>query len=174
MNTAKAWLSLLEASYIILLLQPYHRNFNKRIIKAPKLYFYDTGIASSLLRIQDPGMLSGHYLVGALFENLVISELIKSMVHQGKRPLIWYWRESNGREIDCIIESEGNRIDAIEIKGGQTYNNDYLKNLKSFPAMSADKIVRKAVVYRGAESTIAGEIEVLSWVDFARKRLLDT
>ncbi len=173
-NTAKAWLSLLEASYIILLLQPYHRNFNKRIIKAPKLYFYDTGVASSLLRIQDPGMLSRHYLVGALFENLVISELIKAMVHQGKRPLIWYWRESNGREIDCIIESEGNRIDAIEIKGGQTYNSDYLKNLKSFPAMSADKIIRKTVVYRGAESTIAGEIEVLSWVDFARKRLPDT
>ena len=173
-NTAKAWLSLLEASYIIFLLQPYHRNFNKRIIKAPKLYFYDTGVASSLLRIQDPAMLSGHYLVGALFENLVISELIKSAVHQGKRPLIWYWRESNGREIDCIIESEGNRIDAIEIKAGQTFNTDYLKNLKSFPDLSAGNAIRKTVIYRGADSTISGNIGVLTWEDFVRKRLDDS
>lgn len=173
-NTAKAWLSLLEASYIIFLLQPYHRNFNKRIIKAPKLYFYDTGVASSLLRIQDPAMLSGHYLVGALFENLVISELIKSAVHKGKRPSIWYWRESNGREIDCIIESEGNRIDAIEIKAGQTFNTDYLKNLKSFPDLSAGNAIRKTVIYRGADSTISGNIGVLTWEDFVRKRLGDS
>ena len=135
-NTAKAWLSLLKSSYIIYLLQPYYRNFNKRIIKSPKLYFYDTGVASSLLRITDPTMLSSHYLYGALFENLVITEIIKSQVHRGKRPSVYYWRESNGVEIDCIIERGGNTIDALEIKAGQTFSADYLRNLRHFPGNS--------------------------------------
>jgi hypothetical protein len=172
-NTAKAWLSLLESGYIIYLLQPYYRNFNKRIIKSPKLYFYDTGIVSSLLRIEDPEMLSNHYLNGALFENLVISEIVKSQVHRGKRPSVWYWRESNGLEIDCIVGKGGNRIDALEIKAGQTFNSDYLKNLKSFPGGSVDQQIKKTVVYRGGESTVAGEIEVLSWTDFTHKLIRD-
>src|SRR5512133_542071 len=95
-NTAKAWLSLLESSFIIFLLQPYHTNFSKRIIKAPKLYFLDTGIAASLLRIQTTEQLRTHYLYGSLFENLVISDIIKYLVHRGMQPAVYYWRESNG------------------------------------------------------------------------------
>ena len=171
-NTVKAWLSLLESSYIIYLLQPYHRNFNKRLIKSPKLYFYDTGVVSSLLRINDPAMLSTHYLYGALFENLVISEIIKSQVHRGERPSVWYWRESNGQEIDCIVDRGDNRIDALEIKAGQTFTSEYLKNLKDFPGKPTGQKIRKSVVYRGAESTVIGDIDVLSWDDFSRKYLV--
>lgn len=164
-NTAKAWLSLLESSYVIYLLQPYHNNFNKRIIKSPKLYFYDTGVASSLLRITGPEMLSTHYLYGALFENLVISEIIKWQVHAGKRPSVYYWRESNGSEIDCIIES-ANGIIAIEIKAGMTFTADFLRNLKLFPSEEKKKRIRKMLIYGGTdESTISG-IEIISWNKF--------
>lgn len=170
-NTTKAWLSLLESSYIIYLLQPYYRNFNKRIIKSPKLYFYDTGVASSLLRITDSTMLSNHYLYGALFENLVITEIIKSQVHSGKRPSVYYWRESNGMEIDCIIERGGNRIDALEIKAGQTFSADYLRNLRHFPENLNDQKIKKTVVFRGADSTVIKDTDVLSWREFTRKFL---
>lgn len=165
-NTAKAWLSLLESSYVIYLLQPYHNNFNKRIIKSPKLYFYDTGIASSLLRITGPEMLRTHYLYGALFENLVISEIIKWQAHAGKRPSVYYWRESNGSEVDCIIESENGNITAIELKAGMTFTADFLRNLKLFPSEEKKKRIRKMVVYGGTdESTISG-IEIISWNKF--------
>ncbi len=170
-NTVKAWLSLLESSYIIYLLQPYHRNFNKRIIKSPKLYFYDTGVVSSLLRIHDPAMLLNHYLSGALFENLVITEIIKSQVHQGMRPSVWYWRESNGSEVDCIIERGDNSIDALEIKAGQTFSEDYLRNLKSFPVVSSDQKITRTVIYRGTESTVIKDIKIISWQDFTLKFL---
>lgn len=170
-NTVKAWLSLLESSYIIYLLQPYYRNFNKRIIKSPKLYFYDTGVASSLLRITDPTMLSSHYLYGALFENLVITEIIKSQVHSGERPSVYYWRESNGVEIDCIIERGGNTIDALEIKAGQTFSADYLRNLKHFPGILNDQKVNKTVIFRGTESTVIKDTDVLSWREFTQKFL---
>ena len=126
-NTARSWLSLLEASFIVFLLQPYYKNFSKRIIKSPKLYFYDTGLACSLLRINTPENLHTHFLYGSLFENLVIGEIIKDHYHNGVRPQVYYWRESNGTEIDCIIEKEDQKLTAIEIKAGQTFNKDYLK-----------------------------------------------
>lgn len=168
-NTAKSWLSLLESSYIIYLLQPYYRNFNKRIIKSPKIYFYDTGIASSLLRIQGTDGLNMHYLYGALFENLVISEIIKSQVHRGRRPSVYYWRESNGVEIDCIVEKDGGEIAAIEIKSGQTFNEGYLRNLKLFPDVYEGQKIKKTVVYGGNEATVIKEIRISSWNEFSEK-----
>ncbi|HLN52517.1 MAG TPA: ATP-binding protein [Lentimicrobium sp.] len=161
-NTAKSWLSLLESSFIIYLLQPYYRNFNKRIIKAPKIYFYDTGVLSSLLRIS-AGQVHSHYLYGALFENLVIGEIIKSFVHSGNRPSVYYWRESNGVEIDCLIENN-NRLIALEIKAGQTFNTDYLKNLNKFPA---DDNITKALIYAGTEKTSLAGINIFNWIDFS-------
>ncbi|HNY15380.1 MAG TPA: ATP-binding protein [Bacteroidales bacterium] len=166
-NTAKAWLSLLESSYVLFLLQPYYRNFNKRIIKSPKIYFYDTGVASSLLRITDTAMLKKHYLFGALFENLIISEIIKSQVHSGKRPSVYYWRESNGAEIDCIIENASGELTALEIKAGQTYNPDYIRNLLLFPRENLGKEIKKAVIYTGSETTRIKNIKIISWKDFA-------
>lgn len=131
-NTAKAWLSLLESSYIIFTLQPWFRNLNKRFIKSPKLYFYDTGIVCSLLRLTNPDMLHTHYLYGSLFENLVISEIIKYHLHNGKRAPVYFWRESNGVEIDCIIDKGNNEIIALEIKAGETFSTDYQRNIRLF------------------------------------------
>jgi len=166
-NTAKSWLSLLESSYIIFQLQPYYRNFNKRIIKSPKIYFYDTGVASSLLRLNDPTVLRMHYLYGALFENLVISEIIKCQAHSGRRASVYYWRESNGVEIDCIVESSHGETIALEIKGGQTYNADYIRNLNLFPADDGKGKVRKMVIYTGLNKSTIRDIEVITWEEFS-------
>lgn len=165
-NTAKSWLSLLESSFIIYLLQPYHRNFNKRIIKAPKLYFYDTGIAASLLRIST-SQLSMHYLYGALFENLVISEIIKKQIHDGRVPSVFYWRESNGIEIDCVIEKSADEIILLEIKAGQTYNSDYLKNLNRFPESEYHGTTNKCLIYTGKESSSISGVQIFTWEKFA-------
>ena len=160
-NTAKTWLSLLEASFILFRLQPYHKNFNKRIIKSPKLYFYDTGVACSLLKLTNADMLRTHYLYGALFENLVIGEIVKCLSHSGRRPSVYYWKESNGTEIDCILETAGNEIFAIEIKGGQTYSSDYTRNLKNFQGGGIN--VHKAVVFPGESSAIASGVKLITW-----------
>jgi hypothetical protein len=165
-NTAKSWISLLEASYIVYLLQPFHKNFNKRIIKSPKLYFYDTGIVSSLLRISNKEMLRSHYLYGALFENFVISEVIKKKYHSGTQPSVYYWRESNGTEIDCIIEDGNNRLYAIELKGGETFNNDFLRNLKIFENLEKDISVKSKVIYNGEIKSKISGIEIMNWRDY--------
>ncbi len=163
-NTAKDWLSLLESSYIIFLLQPYYQNFNKRLIKAPKLYFYDTGVASNLLRIKIPEMLYTHYLYGSLFENLIIAEIIKQQLHNGQRPSAYYWRESNGNEIDCIIEHSPQHISAIEIKAGESFTKDFLKNLKKLPDTNIK--IDKLLIYNGHDSFEHNNINILSCRDF--------
>ena len=155
---------MLESSFILYQLQPYHKNFNKRLIKSPKLYFYDTGVACSLLRLTSPEMVNTHYLYGALFENLVISEIIKYQNHSGKKHSVYYWRESNGIEIDCIIEKENNRIIAVEIKGGQTFTKDYMKNLRNF--QSNDNSTQKKIIYRGDENTILADVQLIGWNEF--------
>jgi len=162
-NTAKAWLSLLEASFIIYQIRPYYNNFSKRLIKSPKLYFYDTGVACSLLKLTDPEMIKTHYLYGSLFENLVISEILKSQCHLGKQPSVYYWRESNGVEIDCIIEQGNNEILALEIKGGQTFTKDYVKELRNFAKDEANIKINKAIVYAGEQSTNIKGIQLIPW-----------
>lgn len=162
-NTAKAWLSLLEASFIIYQVRPYYNNFSKRLIKSPKLYFYDTGVVCSLLKLTDPEMIRTHYLYGSLFENLVISEIIKNQCHSGKQPSVYYWRESNGTEIDCIIEKGNNEIVALEIKGGQTFTKDYVKNLKNFAKNEAKVKIRKAIVYTGEQSASIKDVQLIPW-----------
>lgn len=164
-NTAKSWLSLLEASFIVYLLRPYYKNFNKRIIKSPKIYFYDTGIVSSLLRISDSNAVRTYPLYGALFENLVISEIVKIFYHSGKLPIIYYWKESNGKEIDCIIEKSPNEIIAIEIKGGETFNKDYLNSLLSFPNTSDRTNVKKYLIHPEAKKTKVKDITIINWED---------
>lgn len=161
-NTAKSWLSILESSYVIYLLQPYYNNYNKRIIKSPKLYFYDTGVLTSLLRITKE-QIHTHYLYGSLFENLIISEIIKNVVHTGAQPSVYYWRESNGTEIDCLIQ-QGSKLLAIEIKAGQTYNSDYLKNLKKF---AEESNIRKVLIYNGQETTSISGITLFNWQRFS-------
>lgn len=164
-NTVKSWLSLLETSYIIFLLKPYHNNFNKRIIKAPKLYFFDTGVVSSLLRIPDEKALRNYPLYGALFENFIISEIAKQFYHSGKQPLMYYYKESNGKEIDCIIETSYDHIIALEIKGGETFSKDYLKNLLKFVDEKQSIEVQKYLVYPEAKKSRVKDINILNWSD---------
>ena len=164
-NTVKSWLSLLETSYIIFLLKPYHNNFNKRIIKAPKLYFFDTGVVSSLLRIPDEKALRNYPLYGALFENFIISEIAKQFYHSGKQPLMYYYKESNGKEIDCIIETSYDHIIALEIKGGETFSKDYLKNLLKFVDEKQSIEVQKYLVYPEAKKSQIKDINILNWSD---------
>ena len=152
-------LGINTGNHIVFLVQPYHNNFSKRIIKSPKLYFYDTGVACSLLRISNAEMLKTHYLYGSLFENMVISDILKQFYNLGKQPNIYYWRESNGTEVDCILElTPASRI-AIEIKAGQTFSIDYLRNLKNYP----DSTAKKVVVYAGEEPFKAGEFSLIPW-----------
>jgi uncharacterized protein len=164
-NTAKAWLSLLESSFIVFLLQPYYKNFNKRLIKSPKLYFYDTGVVSSLLKLSNTDSVKNHFAYGALFENLVISEIIKSSHHAGKKPSIYYWRESNGTEIDCIVEKENGSLLVIEIKGGETYNSDFIKSLNNFPSDASKIDIVKILIYAGNRSFNILDINIIPFME---------
>ncbi len=163
-NTAKSWVSVLEASFIIFLLQPHFKNFNKRLVKMPKLYFIDTGLASSLLEIQSENQLSTHYLRGALFENFIISEFIKTRLNQGLRNNCYFWRDNKGMEIDCIIES-GNRLTPIEIKSGNTFNQDFFRNLNYWNKLSGNPVKNSYVIYGGDSSRDTKDGTLLSWRD---------
>ncbi len=161
-NTAKAWLSILESTYIVYRLQPFHRNFNKRLVKSPKLYFYDTGVACSLLGIRDEDQVSLHYLKGALFENLIINEFIKINYHRGKRPQAYFWQDSQGKEIDCLL-IEGEKAPPIEIKSGKTIDNSYFSNLNYWRDLAKMPKDYGCVVY-GGEKTLKTSIgSYISW-----------
>jgi predicted AAA+ superfamily ATPase len=164
--TAKNWLSLLEATYLIFLLQPHHRNFNKRVTKAPKLYFYDTGIACSLLRINSLDTLAVHPLRGALFENMIITDLYKQYYNQALRPPIYFWRDQNGRyEIDCVIEHNALNLVPIEIKSGQTIARDYFKGLQAWREITESPQTQGYVIYGGDATQDRSQGMVLRWQD---------
>jgi predicted AAA+ superfamily ATPase len=135
-TTARQWLTILEASYIIFFLQPFHQNFNKRLTKMPKMYFYDTGLACTLLGLEKEIQLQTHYLKGALFENLIVLEILKERMNQGLPSNLYFWRDKTGHEIDLIGEW-GGKIHAMEIKLGSTLQSSYLKNLQYFMKLSA-------------------------------------
>ncbi len=160
--TVNAWLSILESSYIIFLLKPYHKNFNKRLVKSPKIYFHDTGLASSLLGITSNDQLSTHYLRGEIFENMVVSEYIKSQYSIGVEPNIYFWRDSNQNEVDLLIESKG-QLFAIEIKSSATMNPTFFKTLKMFQAMADLPSESLTVVYGGDVDYHTQQGKFMSW-----------
>ncbi|MBN2036073.1 MAG: ATP-binding protein [Chitinispirillaceae bacterium] len=161
-NTVRSWLSLLEISFVVFLLPPYYVNFNKRIVKSPKLYFYDTGVACSLLGIRSADELSMHPMRGPLFENYVLIEFLKYYHHHGRRPELFFWRDKTGHEIDCIVE-KGQKTIPVEIKSGQTVNDDYFKNVRYFNELSRKK--GGFVIYGGKEPQPRTEATVLGWKD---------
>ena len=161
-TTAKSWLSALEASYVVYLLKPHYKNFNKRLVKTPKLYFYDTGLACSLLGINKEAQLLTHYLRGALFENWVIMEYQKSKYNQGLEPQLFFWRDNTGNEIDLIMEEDDQMI-PVEIKSGITYHSDFFKGLKYWQRVSSDSKGKGAVVYGGDESFETPNGKLISW-----------
>lgn len=166
-NTAKAWISVLEASYILFQLRPHPANFSKRLIKSPKLYFYDTGLLCWLLGIQEPGQLAAHPLRGAIFETLVVSELVKTRFNLGERAALHFWRDSNGNEVD-VIADVGPKLMPIEIKSGQTLNRDFFTGLERWQALAGDQSTSPTLVYGGTESHRHRGIDVLGWNEVGR------
>jgi predicted AAA+ superfamily ATPase len=138
-NTARSWLSLLEASFIITLLQPHHNNFNKRLIKAPKLYFCDVGLACHLLGIERSEQVANHPLVGALFETFVVMELVKQRLNRVRAPNLYFWRDNAGHEVDVIFETAGG-IMPIEIKLGATVQHDSWKGIEYYRSLNPDAL----------------------------------
>lgn len=160
-NTAKGWLSVLEQSYIIFLLRPHFQNFNKRLVKMPKLYFYDTGLACSLLEIEDYSQLVSHYLRGSLFENMILLELLKNRFNSGMPSNLYFWRNNHGNEIDCIINKPEIPF-AIEIKSGKTFSNSFLKGLEFWEKISGNT-ENLFLIYGGEISRNYNNIRIESW-----------
>ena len=167
-NTAGAWLSALEISGIIFLLRPYFNNFGKRLIKSPKFYFTDPGLACRLLGIQTREQLFLNPLRGGLFESFIIAELVKNRLNQGHNPGIWFWRDNTGMEIDCLIE-ENNKLLAIEIKSGKTFSEDMTDGLQHWGRISEGSAGKRefALVYAGSQKSSYKEIKLVPWKDVA-------
>ena len=161
-NTVRAWISVLEASYVVFLLQPHHQNFGKRLVKTPKLYFVDTGLAAYLLGIRDPQHLSIHSARGALFENFVISELLKRRYHQGLPSNLFFWRNNAGDEVDLLIE-KGDQLVPVEIKSGQTFTSDFLAGLQKWMRLAGETCLAPRLVYGGEENMSHSGVLVQSW-----------
>jgi len=161
-NTAKAWISVLEASYIIFLLLPHYRNYNKRLVKTPKLYFYDSGFAAWLLGIRDVDQLSIHALRGSLFESWVISELVKGRYNRGFESNLYFWRDSTGNEVDVIVE-HGDRLLPIEIKSGQTLTRDAFIGLRKWLSLAGDDAGNAYLCFGGDEGYERSGVTVLPW-----------
>jgi uncharacterized protein len=162
LNTVKSWISVLEASYILFLLQPHHSNFNKRLVKRPKLYFYDTGLCCSLLRIEDLSQLNNHYLKGSLFENLILCEFLKRRFNHGKPSNIYFWRDHRGMEIDLIIEN-ANGLIPVEIKSAKTWNRGFFLNIEKWNSYSGNSPENSHVIYGGDESVKTSSGRLHSW-----------
>lgn len=165
-NTAKAWVSVLEASYVLYLLPPHHQNFSKRLIKSPKLYFYDTGLACSLLGIQQAAQLESHYLRGGLFENLVVAEVLKFYYNQGQPAPIYFWQDKTGREVDLLIEHATGLL-PLEIKSGMTLNAEYFRQLNYWNSLSGQPAERAYVLYAGSRRQPTGQGTFLPLADLA-------
>lgn len=162
-KTATHWISILEASYILFLLQPYHSNFNKRTTKTPKLYFYDTGLACSLLGIKESDELSLSPFRGHLFENLIITDLFKQYFNKGTTPPLYYWRDQNGLiEVDCLIDNAG-QLTPIEIKAGETIVDDFFMSLKKWNVLADLPPENGYVVYGGSEVQKRKNGNVVGW-----------
>jgi predicted AAA+ superfamily ATPase len=161
-NTVKSWISVLESSYTIFLLQPHFRNFNKRVVKMSKLYFYDIGLAASLLKIESPGQLPTYYLIGSLFENMIIIEILKARYNSGLQSNIYFWRDNKGHEIDCIIEKTQSLI-PVEIKSAKTFNFDFLTGLKYWNKISGNSAENKFLIYGGDKDFPGSEAKAFSW-----------
>lgn len=161
-NTAKSWLSVLEASYIIHFLRPHHRNFNKRITKASKLYFYDTGLACSLLGLESRAQLSTHYLKGNLFENFVVNEFIKNRFNRGKNSNLFYWQSKDKKEIDLLVDQAGKLV-PFEVKSSMTRTDSLFQNLWYWKKLSDAPYDDLSVIYGGKEDFKTSKGNYISW-----------
>ncbi|MBL7829114.1 MAG: ATP-binding protein [Saprospiraceae bacterium] len=161
-QTVKKWLSVLETSFIVYTLQPYHQNFNKRIVKTPKLYFYDTGLACALLNLRSVEDLNRHFAKGALFENFIINEILKNQLNQAISPRNYFWNASGSHEIDLLLD-KGGRLIHVEIKSSRTIGAHFFDSMKYFQAVSGALPSDGYLIYGGDEMQKRSEVQVLSW-----------
>jgi hypothetical protein len=163
-STARAWLNVLEASYVVHLLQPHHANLGKRLVKTPKLYFHDVGLAAFLIGIQDAKQLSTHPARGALFETFVIGEFLKYRFNAGLRSNLYFWRDNIGTEVDALVE-DPRGLFPIEIKSGRTYQDEFIRSLRLFCNYAGAKVFGAGLVYGGDDSYSRQGVTVRSWRD---------
>lgn len=165
-TTIENWISILEASYLVFRLQPHFKNFGKRYIKSPKIYFTDTGLACRLLGIRSPEQLKTHYLLGGLFENMMIMEVLKHFSNHGLPDKLFFFRNSNGQEVDLVIDQGLTQI-PIEIKSSGTFNPDFYKGLKYWRSLTENSPETTTkhgfVIYAGEQTTNGADHSLLTW-----------
>lgn len=163
-KTATHWITLLQASFIVYLLRPYHNNYNKRLTKTPKLYFIDTGLACALGGIENAKQLSTHPFKGHFFENLLVMEALKKRMNSGLQDNLFYWRDKTGNEVDLLMENAAG-INAYEIKAGETISGDYFKGLQYYEGVEKKK-VKSFLLYGGKEMQARSSgIKIHPWND---------
>lgn len=160
-NTIKGWLSVLEATYIIYLVPPFYRNFNKRITKSPKLYFYDTGLVCSLLAIKNEDQLKTHPLYGYIFETLCVSEVVKQNYNNNLHINFYYWRDKSGNEVDLLYEKDS-KINAIEVKSSSTFSQEFIKELNYLERITKEKI-NKRIIYSSMKDNRYKDVLLQGW-----------
>lgn len=161
-KTITRWLSVLQASYLVTLLPPYYENISKRLVKSPKLYFNDTGLACYLLDIESPKQLDRDKMRGALFENMIVMEVIKHRYNQGLEGGVYFYRDSNQNEVDILLKQEG-EITAIEVKSSMTYHPSFEKSLKQVAEWVETPVTKRAIVYAGDFENTHGDIQLLNY-----------
>lgn len=165
-NTARSWLSVLEASFLVFRVEPWHANLRKQVVKAPKIHFFDSGLVCRLLGIRSPEELRNHPQRGAIFESWVASEIAKSQTNHGEPIRLAHYREAKGLEVDLIIDTPS-EISLIEVKSGATMNEDFLANLRRLSAIigssPAPRHVHSRVVFGGERGQKRTDAEVVSW-----------
>lgn len=162
-GTARNWITILQASYVLFLLQPHHENFGKRLVKTPKLYFHDTGLAAALLGIQNTGHMAVHPARPALFETFVVNEFLKARYNAGLTSNLYFWRNNIGNEVDIVAES-GSLLQPVEVKSGKTLAEDAFDGLRRWLKFAGKKSGRPLLVYGGEESFERSGIAVQSWL----------
>jgi len=165
-KTIRAWISALESSYILFLMKPYFNNFNKRITKSPKLYFYDTGLACTILGIRNPNELESHYQRGQLFENFVISEFLKFNFNNKKGLEFYFWNEQGNNEVDLLVESSG-KLSAIEIKSSYSYSSDFLKSIIKFKNISQNIYSSGSLISNIKDEFSVNGIDLVNWINLS-------
>jgi predicted AAA+ superfamily ATPase len=160
-KTIKSWISIMEASFILFKLPPYFENFGKRVIKLPKYYFTDVGLLCFLLGIEKEEHISRDPLVGNIFENLVIMECLKSRYNQGKMANLYYFRDSNGNEVDIVFQN-GRELVPIEIKSSKTFSHSQISGLKKFKNI-AKNVSKSYLVYNGEAKKLSDKIDILNF-----------
>jgi predicted AAA+ superfamily ATPase len=169
--TSRSWLSALEAGFLVFRLRPYLPNLRKRLIKTPKLYFYDSGLLCYLLGIRDPEQLRHHAMRGAVFESWVVSEVMKAHYHRGVSPSVFFFQDRRGLEVDLVVERGGHEITAAEIKSGATLAGDFLKPLDSLREALAEArgpAVEAALLYGGEQAATRRGVRVVPWAHLDR------